>query len=80
MPQKTVTFTKDTKDPPTAERCLCCGHRNIKPQIRTLELCMGCFKTVCIGCLDSMGLCTDCEDLLMNSNDSPDFSEDYPEF
>ena len=56
-----VRFTADTIDPPPTEKCFCCGHRNIIPQIRALELCMECFKQTCQICMNSMYICKDCE-------------------
>ena len=92
--KKTVTFTADTKDPPPTERCSCCGHRNIIPRIREMDLCMECFKNTCSECLTSMGICASCESELLEidsrrgSSDNGEARypkdneevEEYPEF
>lgn len=67
---KKVTFTPDTKDPPIPEKCSCCGHRNIIPRIREMDMCMNCFKTICETCLTSMDICTDCKLELFDSDGS----------
>lgn len=64
MTTKHVTWSTDTIDPPEADKCACCGHRNIIPQIRPMELCMECFRLTCIGCWNSMGICKVCEEEL----------------
>ena len=61
MSKKTVTFTVDTINPPTSEKCSCCGHRNIIPCIREMDLCMECFKLNCTDCITSMGICVACK-------------------
>ena len=80
--KKTVTFTEDTKDPPVAERCSCCGHRNIIPRIREMESCMECFNQTCSECYTSMFICIECEQELLDSEaveQSPE-DEEYQEF
>ncbi len=78
--KKRVTFCKDVKEPVSAERCCCCGHRNIRPRIRKMDLCMGCFMQTCSECLNSMSICTYCEIVLQHPKDKEEKEiEEYPE-
>ena len=60
--KKTVRFTEDTADPPIPKKCFCCGHRNISPKIRDIDLCMECFEETCEVCKNDMGICWECLD------------------
>nr|QBK87820.1 MAG: hypothetical protein LCMAC202_01660 [Marseillevirus LCMAC202] len=80
--KKTVTFTADTKNPPVSEKCSSCGHRNIIPRIREMDLCMECFKLTCNYCITSMSICVECEYELLETDTPKGISDsgDYPEY
>ncbi len=74
---KTVTFTVDTINPRVSEKCSCCGHRNIIPRIREMDLCMVCFKLNCTDCITSIGICVACKCELLEI-DIPRSIPEYP--
>jgi hypothetical protein len=57
---KRVHFSPETKNPKTTEKCYCCRHRNIIPQILEMDFCINCFRVVCSNCRSAIGLCAIC--------------------
>jgi hypothetical protein len=82
--KKTVQFTKDTIEPITSDKCKCCSHRNIIPQIRIMDLCMECFNLTCEACLTNMSICLTCSRFVYGIVDDLKIIDldlvDYPEF
>ena len=58
--KRRVSFTPETKNPPSTEKCAFCRHRNIIPQILEMDLCMICFELVCSECRNDSSVCIDC--------------------